>query len=195
MNDREKLRAALAELARGGWRETEAADASLRPPADLETAFEDGTLTRQVEFEWGGGVAADVQVAFHRQGLALTIELTGTEGAASLSPSTEPSGLHRIIRAFDGLAGEGFAAVPSAAFTATDGWAELASRRDGSPGVLFWTTQSHEDAFDDSGDLVADLDLQWEGDRERIATALRTTGYEVIVPESAEETFTVVPEE
>jgi len=191
--------AAVDSLRRAGWMiviggEQEPDSGSmLAVNGDLDAAFDpSGDLTVPLELRWRG-VAADAQVAFAAQDLILVVPLDEEEGTATVLPQGTPErDLQVVLRSLADLRSRGYVAEAALAYTATDAWQAARSRGDGSK-VVFWTTQAHEDAFDEDTDLVGELALQWAGDADEIASVLAATDLNVQVPGSADEVFYLTP--
>lgn len=115
------------------------------------------------------------------------------EGAVTCLAGDETSDLCRIVIAFDRLTARGYIAEPDLWPTPSGAWEQVQERvKPGKTrGAVFWTTQSHTDCFDDRGDLVGGLYLQWSGDPAVIAEELGTTGLEVEVPEDEGTAFVI----
>ncbi|MGW1997905.1 hypothetical protein [Embleya sp. NPDC001921] len=192
--------AALDILEGFGWTVLEADEEDVpegnpfvRLPADEDDSFDaDGNVVRELRLTWRGN-ASDAQVAFAAQGLILVIPLTRDEGAATLLPQdTDERDLQRIMRVFAGLRAGGYVAEGALAWTSTDGRQAARSRGNGSR-IVFWTTQNHEDCFDQDSDLLLPLPLQWTGDKQELATALVATGLGVEVPDTEATVFHLIP--
>jgi hypothetical protein len=165
----------------------------LRLPADEDDSFDaDGNLTGELQVAWRGN-ASEAQVAFAANGLVLVIPLVQDEGVATLLPeNTEGRDVQRILQAFVALRARGYVAEGALAWASTDGWQAVTARGNGSRAV-FWTTQNHEDCFDQDSDLLLPLPLQWAGDKQELATALATTGLGVKMPDSDDTVLYLVP--
>ncbi len=105
------------------------------------------------------------------------------------------SDLERINAAFAALRDEGFVAEGPLGETSSSGWDEVATKTEGAdePRAVFWNDQSHEESFDDDGNLVELLPLQWSGDADAVVRALREQGFEVTAPASERDAIVVHP--
>jgi len=143
-----------------------------------------------IELRWKGPgpVVAWVLARF---GLTGSVPPASDGGKTSVGVSARATDLRRLARAFGELRERGYIAEGALAFTATDGWDRIESARGPRARAVFWNWQAHADAFDDDGDLIDDLHLQWAGNKDEIAAALRSQGFEVHVPETSGDTFIV----
>lgn len=132
------------------------------------------------EDEWGDGDAEDAWPS--NSGTAVCLTTRGDD-----------SDLCRIDQAFDRLRVLGYVAEGAFGWTASSGWGDISPGPDGETRAVFWTSQAHEDSFDDEGDLVSVLNLQWDGDPQVIAAALAGTGLAVTVPRGTHGTFVLAP--
>lgn len=220
----------LDRLDEGGWRHVSVRDFAsateesglLALPDDFTDAFAaDGSLIRDVEVSWRGGLATDIQSAFAWEGLVARVledkpemdddedfetamerlrqaaygPYEPNEGTATCLATTETSDLCRIVRAFERLAANGYVAEPALWPTTSGCWERVAERCEDMDELkaVFWNTQSHDTAFDARGDLIDELYLGWAGDRDEIAEALAGTGLAVKVPENEGTTFILAP--
>lgn len=182
MTDEERVRAALSELVAG--------EPTTSPP--IEDAFApDGRLHDPLLISTTFDPSV-VQWALARHGLR-----SETTGGGSVTVIVDQradanTDLARLVRAGRALERFGVFFGGPLAYTSTDGWDrahELAG--EGTSDVAFWNHQSHAEAFDARGDLIGDLHLQWIGNAERIAAALRDEELDVDVPSSAKKTIIV----
>jgi hypothetical protein len=106
-------------------------------------------------------------------------------------PVGSQNDLARIAAAFGDLRRLGYLAEGALAFTSTEGWDRVRAEAGPSAKAVFWNWQAHGDAFDEEGNLIDDLHLQWAGDIDEIATTLSRNGLMVEPPRSSKETFVV----
>ncbi|NJP88635.1 hypothetical protein HCN51_04035 [Nonomuraea sp. FMUSA5-5] len=220
---------ALDRLEEKGWRHVtgeEFASATgewglLALPPDFTDAFAaDGTLLRDVDVRWRGGLASELQSAFAWEGLVLRVPEEDPEddpedfeaamdrlmaaahgptepgeGTVTCLAAEEPSDLCRVLRAFELLAAQGYVAEPALWPTTSGCWERVAERSQDTEALkaVFWNTQSHDSAFDVRGDLVEQLHLGWAGDPEEIGAALAAAGLAVQVPQDEGTTFILDP--
>lgn len=162
----------------------------------MQSAFsEAGALTECLELLWEHPLPP-VQWALARSRVHAAVTTSANDSLARLNPATVDDGsdLIRLARAFAALREDGAVAEGALAFTSSDGWdvaEQLAGA--GSSLVVFWNFQSHETAFTPEGQLKDELPLQWSGDGEVFAEAIRRQGLEVEVPEDAAKTIMVRP--
>ncbi|MFD1546367.1 SUKH-4 family immunity protein [Nonomuraea guangzhouensis] len=189
-------------------------------PDDFTDAFSaDGAQHRDVDVRWRGGLPSEIQSLFAREGIVVRVPEDEPEeeddfdaamerlmaaahgpqepgeGTVTCLATTETSDLCRIIRAFERLAAKGYVAEPALWPTTSGCWQRVAERTEDmeSPRAVFWNTQSHDTAFDASGNLVGELYLGWAGDHEEIAAALAETGLAMQVPADKGTTFILGP--
>ena len=206
---KDRVKSALLSLEDHGWEiaadSTEEHSPRVLLPASFENAFNaSGELVRDLAFGWEAaeGTPAHLQTAFAGEGLVVRISFNeagddeeserdaGT--AVCLAARAGDSDLCRIEEAFVRLRSLGYTAEGAFAWTSSMGWGDISPGDDGEIRAVFWNTQCH-DAFGTEGDLVDDLNLQWAGDPQVIATELARTGLVVITPESTYGTFTLRP--
>lgn len=182
MTDEERVRAALSEIIAG--------DPTTSPP--LEEAFaSDGRLTDELEISTTFDPSV-VQWALIRHGLSAQTTEGGAVAVVVERRGEAVSDLARLARAGHALEQLGVFFGGPLAYTSSDGWDRAhALAAEGTSDVLFWNHQSHSEAFDAHGDLTGELHLQWIGDAERMATALRAEGMDVDVPSSNKKTIVV----
>ncbi|WP_448331322.1 hypothetical protein [Streptomyces sp. DSM 41534] len=197
--DRQKMERAIGRLRSAGWRVLREEQSFGSGPVlvfpQVDRFFnEDGSLRDDLSFEWIEGLASRVQTAFAREGLVIRIPLEQESGVAVCVADRAPdSDLCRIVQSFRELEANGYIAEPDFSLTTSGGWEDVHQRVRGDLKAIFWISQAHVDCFDDEGNLVDDLPLQWAGDAAAIAEALRGTGLLVETPEIADITFFIGP--
>ncbi|MFG3138690.1 hypothetical protein ACGFZA_21055 [Streptomyces sp. NPDC048211] len=201
-SEKDRLERVIQGLRSSGWTISSAAETSHNDPTigipeNYEQYFDDeGTLARDLPFEWGHGMPSRIQVEFARKDLCATLDLSADEGDGRiLADRSGQSDVCRLIKAFATLEGLGYIAEGDFAYTNSSGWSDVHERQTGSVQAVFWNSQAHLDCFDNEGTLIDDLPLQWAGDPDVIAAALRETGLMIEIPEISEMAFYVVPEE
>ncbi len=110
------------------------------------------------------------------------------------------SDLKIIVQAFKKMNNKQLVALSNEGFTQSDGHQiayETLHDKKLSPettSTVFWHNQSH-DAFDEEGNLISNLYLHWNGDKEVIKKALleNITAFEIIVPKSDDSAFQIKP--
>lgn len=107
------------------------------------------------------------------------------EGVVTCLATDRSSDLCRIVAVLDRLRAHGYVAEPDLWPVSSGAWQQVQERTAaGEPTrAVFWITQEHTRCFDDRGDLVEDLHLQWAGDRDLIAITLADTGLAVQTPD------------
>lgn len=85
--------------------------------------------------------------------------------------TTATSHREALRAAFKALRAQGYKARMNFACCSSCGWAEL-----GEGDLVFWNRQADARDFDEYGDVVGSLHLQWSGDAEAILAALRAQG-------------------
>ena len=158
------------------------------PDARVLALAGDPERAEQIDLEWTGPWS-ELQVAFGRHRIELHVT---DEGAGVLKEPSGGSDLMRLMDALEPLSRKGYVILPAAAETTSAAWDEVATRSDDDPPhAVFWNHQSHESAFEGSGELTGLLEVHWSGDRALIAEHLEQSGLPVEVPEDDDATFSV----
>ncbi|MGX8909713.1 hypothetical protein ACR820_31510 [Streptomyces netropsis] len=199
--EKERFALSLDRLRSSGWEVEEGNPHPARPTiifTDQVNDFFDsaGSLQADIPFHWIRGSGSKIQAAFAREGLIARVHLTGEDGpGAVLAGRNGDSDLCRIVQAFRHLEAQGYIAEPNFSFTNSSGWGDIHERNQGSEvKAIFWNSQSHMDCFDDDGNLIDDIPLQWAGDADTIKDALSATGLAVDAPQNPKVTFFLGPE-
>ncbi|MEU8543006.1 hypothetical protein AB0C52_23975 [Streptomyces sp. NPDC048717] len=200
-SEQDRIEGAIRRLRSSGWtivteREISDGRPTLSIPAEIDDYFDDrGFLVRDLPFRWTRGMTSRIQSGFARFGLCALLDLGADEGDGRvLAARSGQSDLCRIVKAFATLEGLGYIAEPDFSYTSSSGWSDVHGRQGENAQAVFWNSQAHLDCFNDEGMLIDDLALQWSGDSETIAAALRETGLVIEIPEVPGMVFYVCPE-
>jgi hypothetical protein len=170
-----------------------AGDPSFRPSIDEATSG-DGSLEQPIAIEVDFDVSV-LQWALARQGLHATVEAAPRARAHLTPPEVRTiDDVIRLAEALGSIAGATIFVGGPLAATPSDGWRlahELAPAT--ADGAVFWSYQSHREAFDARGTLRDTLHVQWIGALEPVLGVIVGAGFEARRPDSPKRTLQIEP--